>query len=633
MLRFSSSTAGVIGLTLVVGSSLLLSGRTESVSASDIAAGLDANVENQSLQRRFFESKIRPLLIQRCYECHSGENQEGGLRLDHSDSLTVGGDSGQPVIAGGPDESLLMAAVHYDGLEMPPDEQLSRSDIALLNRWIAEGAYWPSKWENDSNVDSAKAEKVDWWASKPLRATTPDWSSMFLSRDTNDPLSDDGGSQQASSPCGAIDLFIDQELQEVDLTRAPRAPKTKLIRRLSLDLLGIPPTKAQVDAFLCDTSPLAYQKLVDRTLADPAYGERVGRHWLDLVRFAESDGYRQDAFRPSAHRYRDWVIDVLNQGLPYDKFVMLQIAGDELRPGDEGALAATGFFRLGIYEYNQRDAEGQWKVILGELTDVTADVFMATGLACAKCHDHKFDPIPRSDYYNFRSVFEPLTFRDIAEATPGVEDIKDDRETAIRLLDELNEIEGDALQAAADQAVELFPLEVQAMYRKSKDQRDSYESQIAYLVDMQAKEKQSRDAEIAKVLGKEIDKRRQTILQSLDELGIRRSKLRAWMTVEDAHGPTRPTRLPGRKTGREFRPSIPEVFGGAPLAVAPPPENPSSSGRRSALARWLVSNENPITARVIVNRIWQYHFGRGLVETPNDFGALGKRPTHPELLD
>jgi hypothetical protein len=315
--------------------------------------------------------------------------------------------------------------------------------------------------------------------------------------------------------------------------------------------------------------------------------------------------------------------------MPYDKFVALQLAGDEIAPNDESALAAVGLLRLGIYEFNQRDAEGQWQNIVDEMTDVTADIFMATGLACAKCHDHKFDPIPRSDYFRFRSVFEPILFLDRQPSKPMS---KEATEKVNALLKELAEVEDDDVKALADGAIDRFPLNVQAMYHKAAAKRTTYEHQIAYLVGRQIIDEGITAAKVATKIGKERNEKRKAILKQLSLLNANPYAVADLITVADASGEIRATRLPGRSQGKSFQPGAPTVFGGSPF---PDQRNSpiESTGRRTALASWLTSPQNPISSRVLANRLWQYHFGTGLVESPNDFGRLGTLPSHPELLD
>ncbi len=258
-------------------------------------------------QMKFFETRIRPLLIEQCFECHSGDKTEGGLRLDGESLVSEGGDSGPAVVAGLPEKSLLVSAIRYEELEMPPDEPLSAQEQADIERWVREGAYWPEP--QGESVDRDAADATDWWAAQPLApGRVPDASPSVRSH-------------------RAIDRYVDRRLDESGLHRAPKAERARLIRRLSYDLLGLPPSPEAIERFVHDDRPGAYRRLVDQMFADPAYGERMARLWLDLVRYAESDGWRADAFRPQAWRYRQFVTDAFNSGMPYDQFVSLQLAG------------------------------------------------------------------------------------------------------------------------------------------------------------------------------------------------------------------------------------------------------------------------------------------------------------------
>ena len=525
-------------------------------------------------------------------------------------SLGKGGDSGPIVVPGKPSESLLVSAIRYEGLEMPPDEPLDPEEKKIIERWIEQGANWPefgdAGTKNDAETDST------WWAAEPIKSYPPNQS------------------EQRRSP-STIDDFVDSKLAEINHHRAPPATRAQLIRRLSYDLLGVPPTPDEIDRFESDDSPDAYRRLVEQMFADPRYGERMARLWLDLVRYADSDGWRQDAYRTSAWKYRQWVSDAFNQKMPYDRFVAMQVAGDEIAPGDPDAAAAVGFYRLGIYEYNQRNAEGQWQDIVDEITDVTADVFLATGLACAKCHDHKFDPISRADYYQFRSIFEPVVFID---ERPNRQPTSDEQRKKIAdLKKKLADVEQSAARDLGESVVEKFPVHVQTWYNKPVSERTSYEHQIAYLVGRQYFEEGATAAKVEKKIGKERAAERKKILSELDKLGANPYASVSTMTIRDFSGEIRPTRLPGRTAGSAFRPAAPKLFQAAEFDPQSPVDAPQSTGRRTALAEWITAKDNPITARVIVNRLWQYHFGTGLVASPNDFGRLGSPPSHPELLD
>ncbi|MEC7679893.1 MAG: PSD1 and planctomycete cytochrome C domain-containing protein [Planctomycetota bacterium] len=562
---------------------------------------------------KFFENQVRPLLAQHCFECHSGDRSEGGLRLDGKQSMIQGGDSGPALSPGKPEESLMITAVRYEGLEMPPDGMLNAEQISVLEAWVKQGAKWPEHYGNLVNEEQSLADRIQrWWAAQPLDPSLP------------------AAARAASNSNQVIDHYVDGKLADVGLQRSPATDRARLIRRLSYDLLGLPPSLEMIERFEKDNRPGAYRRLVSDLFASPAYGERMARLWLDLVRYADSDGWRADAFRPQAWHYRQFVVDAFNHAMPYDQFIKWQIAGDEYHPNDEAALAAVGFLRLGIYEYNQRDAEGQWQNIIDELTDVTADVFLATGLACAKCHDHKFDPIPRSDYFRLRSVFEPVYFNDWKREN----DLSETEQSRVdQLLTELKEVEGDDIDDLGMKVIGKFTNELQAMYRKNPKERTSYENQMAYLLRRQFFEEGISGTRSKGKLGEERFNRRQEILSELSELRSNPYGPSDLMSVRDADGAIRATRLPGRKSGREYMPGAPELFGGETLECQPPRESQGTSGRRMALAEWLVADDNPITARVFVNRLWQYHFGTGLVDSPNDFGELGAPPSHPHLLD
>ncbi|MCA9158489.1 MAG: DUF1549 domain-containing protein, partial [Planctomycetales bacterium] len=351
-----------------------------------------------------FESKVRPVLVEHCIECHGANKQEGGLRLDSAESLQVGGDSGPALIAGEPSKSLLLEALKYESFEMPPSGPLTERTVEQFETWIAEGALWPE----DSPLLRAATESISpedrqWWAFQPL--VRPDLPSV-----AND-----------SWAANAIDTFVLARMESAQLTPAPRGEVHVLVRRLYFDLLGMPPTPEELDE-ACralnvatddpSSQDTAWGLLVDRLLDDPRYGEHWARHWLDLVRYSESDGWNLDAYRPEIWRYRDYVVNAFNSDKPYPDFVREQLAGDEIDADNPDYLVAAGFLRLGIYEYNQRDARAHWNDIMNEITDVTGDVFLGMSLACARCHDHKFDPLPQRDYFQLRAFFEPLIWRD-----------------------------------------------------------------------------------------------------------------------------------------------------------------------------------------------------------------------------
>ncbi len=344
----------------------------------------------------FFENHVRPILADHCVTCHGREKQEGGLRLDTQAGMLTGGDSGVAVVAGNVDASRLIAAVHYSDIEMPPSGKLADSKIRVLEEWVRQGAIWPTHTSEAMQLRQTsgitEADR-DYWAFRPLQSIAPRTS----------------GSGMARTP---VDEFVIAKLQERGLSIAREADPNSLVRRLYFDLIGVPPSIEELQEFLNDGRADAYEQLVDRLLNDPRYGEKWASHWLDLVRYAESDGFKADEERPAAYLYRDWVIKSLNSDMPYDAFVRAQLAGDEMDAGNPDLLIATGYLRHWIYEYNQRDAQTQWSNILNDITDVTGEVFFGLGVGCARCHDHKFDPILQKDYFRLQASFAAFIPRD-----------------------------------------------------------------------------------------------------------------------------------------------------------------------------------------------------------------------------
>ncbi|MGL6072683.1 MAG: PSD1 and planctomycete cytochrome C domain-containing protein [Fimbriiglobus sp.] len=579
----------------------LLFGMVGSVSASD------------------FEKVVRPILVEHCTKCHGAEKQKGGLRLDSRTAALAGGETGPAFVPGKAKESLLVKAIHHDGLEMPPSGKMEAAKIIALEKWIDAGAIWPETTKPQETLTARKPGTIteqdrNWWAFRPV-------TSPKLPSETPWTLT-------------SIDRFIAAQHKALKLTPAIEAPKAVLLRRVTFDLTGLPPTPAELDAFLADSSPGAYEKVVDRLLASPAYGERQARLWLDLVRYGESDGYKQDAYRPTAWKYRDYVIRSFNADKPYDRFVQEQLAGDELDPTNPEALLATGFLRLPIYEYNQADVRGQWNVILNDLTDVTGDVFLAMGVSCARCHDHKFDPVLQKDYYALQAFFAGLKFADdpiYRTATERTEYDKAHQEWTAKVQDiqarmaALVEAPG---KKALEAAINRFPKDIGVIVRKPASERTPLEMQLYDLAIRQANDRQN-DNLPSKLPAK--DKAEYDALKKQLEPLLKAKPANPTAMIARDIGPVAaPTMIPGAKATIDIPPRTMTVLGGREL---PFPKTDTSTGRRLALAQWLTAPENPLTARVMVNRVWQQHFGRGLVATPSDFGTLGEKPTHPELLD
>ncbi len=606
-----------LGLSLALGSSAL---------AVDI---VDAK------SSEFFEQKIRPILTDRCFKCHShgADKIKGGLVLDSRDAALTGGDTGPAIAPGDPAKSLLIEAISYtnEDLQMPPKKgdgkKLSDEEIAILTDWVKMGAPY-GKGSAQKMVTRAKGKITDedrqWWAFQPVAKVEA-------------PAVADGGWAG-----NEIDRFVFQKLTANGLQPAPPAGIESLIRRIYFDVTGLPPSPAEIDAVTRKaTAARAEQrqgiiaKLIDQLLASPRYGEHWARHWLDLVRYAESDGYRIDEYRPHAWRYRDYVIASLNADKPYDRFVQEQLAGDELFPGDTEALAGTGFLRLGIYEYNNRDVALQWTGMLNDITDVTADVFLGLGVQCARCHDHKFDPILQKDYFRLQAFFAPLLMPEVVHAATAEQQTEHDaklkvwEEKTAGLRAQLAVIEDPAREKAAEEAIGKFPPETRAILNKPAAGRTPAEEQISALAFRQVTYEYARL--FSKLKGAEKDRvaALQKQLAAFDS--EKPAELPVVPSVTDVGPKAPPVFIPKKQNLGDIEPGFLTVLDAQPAAIQP--TQPGSTGRRAALARWLTAPENPLTARVIVNRVWQYHFGRGLVGTSSDFGKLGDAPSHPELLD
>lgn len=552
---------------------------------------------------RFFETRIRPLLVNRCCECHGEDLQESGLRLDTWSAIQAGGGSGRAIVPGQPDRSLLMAAVRYQdpSLQMPPDDKLSDQEIADLARWIAAGAPHPERDPNQPvpGEGGAGYERVteDYWSFQPLAA-------VELPR-VND-------QDWVRSP---IDTFILQGLESAGLQPNPPSDKVTYIRRVTYGLTGLPPTPEEIADYLADDLPDADERLVDRLLASPQYGERWGRHWLDVARYADSNGLDENVAHGNAWRYRDWVVSAWNRDIPYDRFVREQIAGD-LYPSDDPRVVhervtATGFLSLGPKVLAEVDKTKMEMDIIDEQLDTLGRAFMGLTLGCARCHDHKFDPISAEDYYGLAGILKSTrtmeTFKTIARwyehEIPSQEELEARAAHAAEVEQQKEAIEQFVARATTQLQSQLaegaplpenpeehFPDEAKAELKELREQLKSLEAS---------------PPEVSAAMG--------VTEGDISDLAVhlRGSHLSLGEVV-----PRRfPTVLTRSELGLED-PSVPE----------------DASGRRE-LAEWLTHPEHPLTTRVMANRLWRWHFGRGLVDSPDNFGKLGSLPTHPELLD
>lgn len=756
--------------------------------------------------RAFFESRIRPVLVERCYKCHSAEagKPKGGLRLDTRDALRRGGNTGAAIVPGKPDESLLIQAIAHDddALKMPPKEKLADPVIADFRRWVAMGAPDP---RGEKAVSTAR-DPLDWWSLKPLKRPRV-------------PKLEPGAARWAGTP---VDAFIAKRLHEKGLSAAPEADRRTLIRRLSFDLIGLPPTPEEIEAFERDNRVDAYERLVDRLLASPHYGERWARHWMDAVHFAETHGHDQDRIRPHAWRYRDYLIESFNRDTPYSRFVGEQLAGDILYPDEPRLTVALGFIAAGPWdESSLRDIRDDsidrqigFYLDRDDMVATAMSTFVSSTVHCARCHDHKFDPITQADYYSLQADFagvdradrafdpDPAVARKRRELTARQKALER-REPALMasLLEPGMQAEVEAWEserrstpppvwtvldvdrAESSAGVTLTEQPDHSVYSSgSMPAQDTYTVTARaelhgitgvrlevlpddrlpahgpgragngnlhlteFSVNVSSKAEPERPVRVrsasadfeqaawgvsAAIDGNDqtawgiypqVGKAHQAVFELADDVGrdaggatlkfrLRQTNPaghligRFRVSVTTAARPVRVASVPDAiavvlATPREKRtpeqkqtlaayvltallereiaalPPPQLVYAGAaefapdgshkppggprpvhilrrgdihqPGALAGPgtlscvpwlkgrfdsPARSDEGARRAALARWITSPENPLTWRSIVNRVWQHHFGKGLVDTPNDFGRMGATPSHPELLD
>jgi len=444
-----------------------------------------------------------------------------------------------------------------------------------------------------------------------------------------------------------IDAFVLQQLEAKQLSPSPRADNVTLLRRAYLDLLGLPPTPEEVNAFVADKSPEAFSTVVDRLLASPHYGERWGRHWLDLARFAESEGFKADETRPNVWRYRDYVIRAFNTDKPYDRFVREQIAGDELWPNDLDALIATGFNRHYPDESNARNLLQRRQEILNDVTDTVGSVFLGLTYGCARCHNHKYDPILHKDYYRLQAFFANMRAADDILLDPP--DKVNEHRTRLAAWEEktaairarMEALEAPKRKELIDDLIEKYPPEIQSAIASGPEERTPIQWQMYYKAKAYLDPNSHAYIASSRTVGGALKgdaKKEWTVLRSeLDKfIDLHPGELAIGAAVTDAGPAAPPTHV--LRVGvydaplEEVQPGFLTALDPEPARVTQP-AGVASTGRRSALANWIASPDNPLTARVMVNRIWHYHFGRGIVGTPSNFGYIGDTPTHPELLD
>ncbi len=709
-----------------------------------------------------FAQEVFPVLEENCLRCHGRDGKtKGGLALTTPAGLREGGNQGPAIDPEDPGASLLLEMVSYkdEDHEMPPDGKLSAGSIEAIAQWVKLGAPWPANAAAQADTAGPLPLGMDFddeglWAFLPLgspaapEADAPEW---------------------AESP---IDAFVYARLAAAGIAPAPAATKSTLIRRLYYDFTGLPPTPEEVEAFVNDERPGAYEHLVDYLLASPHYGEKWGRHWLDLVHYADSNGYERDTDKPYMWRYRDYVIRSFNEDKPYDEFVIEQLAGDELERPGAGALIATGYYRLGLWDDEPADALQGLYDNLDDMVDTTGKVFLGITMGCARCHDHKIDPILQSEYYEFLSFFHGVKmiqrikgngilrsilppeeeaayqrklrekearenslaeeiraylasfksavlrerpgliqdsgivlsdisglefrfYRDTWESLPDFEMLKP--ETAGRVEDNfittelatrdagvgfvfegklrvpkageyrffIESVDGVRLlldgnvlysvlglgqredSVVRDLEGGAYPFRVEYFTKNGPPKLElSWSSKFMEKRPLSAGAQQSKNNTALRPLFR---KHAREILGPEAVAGLKRAekelkavknrevpgKMAATVSEKGAAPPATHILIRGNPhaKGKEVAPGFPALFR-APRPAAPSPyQTAQSSGRRRQLAEWIASPDNPLTARVMANRIWQYHFGRGIVRSSNNFGVMGERPTHPELLD
>ena len=558
---------------------------------------------------------IKPLLTQQCGKCHGPNKQENGLRLDTTASALRGGDAGAAITPGKSAESLLIKAVtgRSDTIsKMPPEGPgLTEAQITLLTQWIDAGAKAPA----DEQPIPAPVNK-HWAFQPPFRAPLP-------------------AVQNAAWPQGAIDTFLLARLEKEGIAPSLPAEKATLLRRAYLDLIGLLPTPTEVASFEADQSPDAYEQVVDRLLASPNYGERWGRHWLDLARYADSNGYTRD-FGRQIWKYREWVIDAINRDQPFDQFTIEQIAGDMLDKPTPEQLTATGFHRNTLINEEGGTDQEQFRVeAVADRVATTGSVFLGLTLGCARCHSHKYDPISQIEYYEFFALLNNCDEPTI-EVPSNLQMARGDLEKRAQMRAKVKELDAE-MEKQRPQLEE-----AQKAWEKTltPQQRGRLPGPVQVAYDMAFEKRDAANKKLIEDHFREIDEARKAfpILEQIFKLKQEEPKIPTTMILREREK-ERETFV--HKRG-DFLDHGAKVHGGVPavlpamqvsLESSSPPGKPKPRGNRLDFARWLVADKNPLTPRVVMNRDWQKFFGRGIVETEDDFGTQGTPPTHPELLD
>ena len=541
-------------------------------------------------QLRQFETHVRPILDEHCLKCHGNAKQWAGLRLDSREAILKGGDSGPAAVAGEPNASLLVRAVRHEdeNLKMPQDNKLTDQQVEILTAWVKSGLPFPG-----ASAASKRHRDPNHWAfNPPAEVTVP-------------------AVQNSAWPQSDLDRFILKRLEASGLTPAPKADRRALIRRLTFDLTGLPPTPEEISAFLNDARPEAYSELIERLLGSPAYGERWGRHWLDVARYADSNGLDENVAHGNAWRYRDYVVRSMNADKPFDQFIREQLAGDQLEASSEDTrnelLTATGFLSIGPKVLAEVNMPKMRMDIVDEQIDTVGRVFLGMTFGCARCHDHKFDPIGTADYYGLAGIFKSTRTMDTY--------------TKVAKWHEYPLKSAEATQMQAD-----YDAQVAAKKMAIESAVKSADEALQALLPGGESLPESKEAQYPEATRAELTKLREelaTLEKAPPELPSSMGVTEDEIIDVPIHVRGNPSRL-----GDVVPRHVPAVMKG--------PESPAFSGQHSGrreLAEWLVSDRHPLTSRVLINRIWRWHFGRGLVASTDNFGLLGEKPSHPELLD
>ncbi len=542
----------------------------------------------------FFEKKIRPVLIERCLSCHSvaAGKHKGGLLLDSRAAILKGGDSGPAAVPGDVEKSALLRAVRYtEEFKMPPKGKLPEPAIADLAEWVRRGLPWPDHAATATAPSASKPVEIP-WSFRPLRKPEPGWT---------------------------IDRFIDERLKERGFTPAPPAERSDLLRRVTFDVIGLPPTVEELEAFLADSSPGAFERVVDRLLASVHFGERWARHWMDVVRYADSNGFGADYTLDEAWRYRDYLIESFNRDKPYDEFVREQIAGDLL---PTPVPVATGFLILGPKELAEYDKEKLRMDVVDEQLNTVGQAFLGLTLGCARCHDHKFDPVTTRDYYALAGIFRSTRTIPPGNISGPISGWN------VRLMDPTPE----NVKALADwksQAAKARAKLVQVRDRKSSAaEARALEGAIASTTDENERQR-LRDMLAKKKSAVPPAPEEERRLEAEMVRALMHPKPDQMLAVEDEKAPT-DLRIHIRGDVHNLGAPVPRGFLQAiPLGS---PVNSRRSGRLE-LADWITHPDHPLPSRVWVNRIWHHLLGEGIVRTVDNFGVRGEPPSHPELLD